>query len=331
MFSFAELTKNLAEEPKYRLTQARQAVFTDLISDWDETTNLPIKLRQMLNKNCSLVIDGKVKLGQKGQVQKALLKLADGAFVEAVLMKHATGRRTICVSCQVGCPLACAFCATGAQGFTRNLSAEEIVAQVLFFARLVKPDKITNVVFMGMGEPMLNFEAVWKAVEIINQDLGLASRHISISTAGIIEGIKKLATKSEQVNLAISLHAPNDNLRSQLMPINKQFSIKDVLSAVDKYIAKTNRKVMFEYVMIKGINDSDKCAEELARLMNKPLYMVNLVVYNPTGVFKPSLASRIKTFKEILAKAGVEVTQRHSFGGEISAACGQLSSHGNRK
>ncbi len=325
MFSFEQLTKILASEPKYRLKQARQAIFSDFISNWDEATIFPVKLRALLNENCSLAIEAQVQTGQKGQVQKVLIKLADGALVEAVLMKHATGRRTVCVSSQVGCPLGCAFCATGAQGFTRNLTAEEIVTQILFFARQIKPEKITNVVFMGMGEPMLNFEAVWKAVEIINQDFGLASRHISISTAGIVEGIKKLATKTEQVNLAISLHAPTDNLRSQLMPINNQFPIKDVLSAVEKYIAKTNRKVMFEYVMIKGVNDSNRQAEELARLMNKPLYMVNLVVYNPTGTFKPSLASRIKGFKEILANAGVEVTQRHSFGGEISAACGQLA------
>ena len=191
-----------------------------------------------------------------------------------------------------------------------------------------KGEKVTNIVFMGMGEPFLNYENVISAIRILNdkEEFNLGARHISISTAGILEGIKKLAEENLQVNLAISLHAPDDALRSRIMPINKKYPIADVFEVVDNYIRKTKRKVMFEYLMIKDLNDSDVYAQKLSKLMKKPLYFVNLIACNPIGVFKPSSSWRMKKFKEILEKDGVQVTQRYRFGQNIKAACGQLTS-----
>jgi 23S rRNA (adenine2503-C2)-methyltransferase len=242
-------------------------------------------------------------------------------------MKHNDDRFTVCVSSQVGCPLACSFCATGTMGLKRNLDSFEIITQVLLFSRYLKDKKITNVVFMGMGEPFLNYDNVMKAIHILNDSeyFNIGSRKISISTAGIVEGIERFALEDLQVNLSISLHAPNNQLRNELMPINKKYSLEKVLISVDEYILKTKRKVMFEYLMIKGVNDSLSCAKELAKLMKKPLYMVNLIVYNPTGRFVPSDSRTIKKFKEYLEKEGIFTTQRYEFGRGINAACGQLA------
>ena len=213
-------------------------------------------------------------------------------------------------------------------GFKRNLLVDEIIEQVLFFKRLLKGNnKITNIVFMGMGEPFLNYDNVLTTIKILNDPKGfnLGARHFSISTAGIIEGIEKLAFEELQINLAISLHATDDNLRSKIMPINKKYPIKKILAAVDKYIKKTNRKVMFEYIMINGINDNERQAGELAKLMKKPLYFVNLIPCNLVGDFRPSPQKKVEKFKEILKKNRVQVNQRYSFGQDILAACGQLA------
>jgi 23S rRNA (adenine2503-C2)-methyltransferase len=273
--------------------------------------------------------------------------LEDGERIESVLMKYEKdkNRNTACVSSQVGCALGCGFCATGKAGFKRNLSVDEIVKQILFWARWLKnnetlrqaqgENKINNLVFMGMGEPFLNYENVMSAIKILNDQKGfnLGARHFSISTAGIIGGINRLADEPLQINLAISLHAPNDKLRSKLMPINKKYPIKEILKAVDEYIAKTNRKVMFEYIMIDGVNDGEKQARALAKLMKKHLYhirqaqckFVNLIPCNRVGDFKPSPQEKIEKFKKILKEAGVQVSQRYSFGQDIQAACGQLA------
>jgi 23S rRNA (adenine2503-C2)-methyltransferase len=206
----------------------------------------------------------------------------------------------------------------------------EIVEQVLFFARFLKKEnkRVSNIVFMGMGEPFLNYENVLGAIRILNDKKGLniGARHISISTAGITEGIKKLAEEKLQINLAVSLHAPNNDLRSKIMPINEKYYIEKILTAVDEYIKKTKRQVMFEYILIKDINDSDKFARELAALVKKSLYFLNLILYNPTGLlgFKPSSSARIKQFKEILRKNKIKFSQRFRFGEKIKAACGQL-------
>jgi len=320
----------LASEPKYRIKQVYQAVFVNLIDDWSKASNLSLALREKLNTVCSLKINGEVMVAKDENTKKALIALSDGLKIEAVLLGHRDGRSTVCVSSQVGCPLDCLFCATGRMGFKRSLNAWEIIEQILFFARLLKKEdkKITNVVFMGMGEPFLNYDEVLKAIRIINDPahFNIGSRKISISTCGIIEGIKRLAGENLQVNLAISLHAPNDELRSKLMPINKNYPLEKLLPAVNDYVKKTSRQVMFEYLMIKGINDSLAQARELAALLKNKLYLVNLITYNPTGKFKPSSGSTVQAFKKELEKNGIKATQRYNFGQDIKASCGQLAS-----
>lgn len=328
-----ELDKILANEPKYRLKQAKEAVFKNLAENWSGVLNFPSQLREKLNKECPLEIKGEIIQSSEGKgASKAIIILDDGLKIESVLMSHNDGRNTICVSSQAGCPMGCKFCATGAAGFKRNLTVWEIVGQVLFFARFLKKKKerVSNVVFMGMGEPFLNYDNVISAIKILNdkEGLNIGARKISISTSGIIEGIEKLAKEKIQANLAISLHAPDDGLRSELMPVNKKYPLAKVLRAVDFYIKRNHRQVMFEYVLLKGINDSKEQAEKLGKLMRKPLYFVNLIAYNPSGIkgMRPPSSQDIKEFKEILEKAGAQVSQRYRFGREIKAACGQLAS-----
>lgn len=323
---FLELFK---EEPRYRLGQAKRAIFQDLIQDWQEVETLPLDLREELNQKCPIGISAKIFVSRNENTIKALLTLKDNLKIETILMRHKDRRNTVCVSSQVGCPLGCSFCATGKMGFRRNLDVWEIVEQVLFFARYLKKikERVTNVVLMGMGEPLLNYQNVIGAIKILNDKEGfnLGARHFSISTVGIIDGIKKLAEEKLQVNLAVSLHAPTDELRSKLIPINKKYPIEEILKAVDNYIEKTRRRVMFEYIMIKDFNDSEREAKTLAQLMKKPLYFVNLISYNPTRIFRPSSSLKIKRFKEILERGGVVVTRRYRFGQDIGGGCGQLA------
>ncbi|XOB40960.1 MAG: 23S rRNA (adenine(2503)-C(2))-methyltransferase RlmN [Candidatus Nealsonbacteria bacterium] len=326
---FSCVKKVLKSQPSYRLKQAKRLVFFNLIENWNQATSFPPLLREKLDKKCSLEIKVKTFVSKNKKTIKALIKLSDGLKIESVLMKHVDKRNTVCVSSQVGCALGCVFCATGKMGFKRNLKDYEIVNQVLFFARHLKKkrQKISNIVFMGMGEPFLNYDNVISSIRTLNDKDGfnLGARSFSISTAGIVEGIQKLSKENLRINLAISLHAPNDKLRVKIMPVNKNYSISKVLKAVDDYVIKTRRKVMFEYMMIKDINDKDEHARQLIKIMKKPLYLVNLISYNPTGDFKASSPSRIKKFKEILEKAKVKVSQRYSFGQDIKAACGQLA------
>jgi 23S rRNA (adenine2503-C2)-methyltransferase len=333
--NLSKLSAILANEPKYRFVQVNQAVFQNYISSWDEVSNLPKNLREKLTAECPLEIKAEIyRTAGRQPSEKALLTLSDGEVVETVLIRQKDRRHTVCVSSQIGCALGCLFCATGNFGFRRNLSAEEIVEQVIFWQRYLKAedqsvenqDKVDNVVFMGMGEPFLNYPQFIKAAKFLNnpETMNIGSRRLSVSTAGLTEGIKRLAGEKLQINLAVSLHAPNDNLRRDLMPIAKKYSLRDILAAVDQYINKTNRRVMFEYLMIKEVNDNEKDALELAALMKKPLYIVNLIPYNPTGRFAPSTRERIDKFKKILEDNGVAVTVRLSFGADIAAACGQL-------
>jgi len=350
--NFDKIDKILANEPKFRAKQVKQLIWRDLIKDWDGATTLPKELREKLAKECPLEIKTEVFKDKDGQSAKALITLEDGLNVETVLMRHAkiitpsvsppskggeeiknSYRNTVCVSSQVGCPLGCLFCATGKMGFKRNLSSSEIAEQVLFWARYLKKEKerVTNTVFMGMGEPFLNYNNVFSAIKILNDDnlLGIGARHISISTAGIVEGINRMAEDMPQINLAISLHAPNDELRQKLMPIDKKYPLAKVIAAAADYVARTNRKLMFEYIMIKGVNDLPEHARELAKLLSNRLYFVNLIVYNQTGDFTPSKPAQVKKFKDILMKAGVQALERYRFGQDIKGACGQLSSRQN--
>jgi len=253
----------LKDEPAYRLKQAQKLLFGDLIDDWNQASNLPLVLKAKLNLECPIDIKAKVLAARDKKSFKALITLNDGAKIETVLMRHKEGRDTVCLSAQVGCLLGCVFCATGASGFTRNLNKNEIVEQALFWARYLKTNfkaKITNVVFMGMGEPFLNYDQALSAIRVLNETDGLhlGARHISISTVGLVDGIKRVANEKIQVILAVSLHSASDKIRSDLMPINKKYSIAQLLRAVDQYIEKTNRQVMFEYMLMKGVNDSDR-------------------------------------------------------------------------
>lgn len=326
------LHQTILNEPKFRHKQLDQAVYGDLIDNWDQASILPKSLREKLNNLCPLDIPAEIsKTNGKETTQKALIKLEDGLEIEAVLIRQKGNRNTVCVSSQVGCPLACAFCATGKLGFSRNLKAHEIVEQVLFFMRVLKKEggeaKVDNIVFMGMGEPFLNYPEVIKALKWLNdpESFNFGSRRLSISTAGITEGIIKIGGEKLQLNLAVSLHFATDLSRRRYMPIADKYSLEKLMPAVDEYIRKTGRKVMFEYLMIKDINDSDNDAKLLAALMDKPLYMVNLIPYNPTGRFLASSEDRVAKFKKILEDAEINVTTRHSYGGGIEAACGQLA------
>ncbi len=391
MIDFGKIEKILIGEPAFRKKQVKHLAFRDLIESWEEATTLPKALREKLAQECPLEIKAEVFPDKDGRSVKALMALEDGLSVETVLMRYGSGaagasfstnhpipvppaggtpvftrsqprqllkdariRNTICVSSQIGCPLGCAFCATGKIGFKRNLIAGEIVEQVLFWARYLKKpqnshseersdeesvrsfaiaqedkkedSRVNNVVFMGMGEPFLNYDNVFGAIKILNDDnlLGIGSRHISISTVGIIEGIERMAEDMPQINLAISLHAANDELRQKLMPIAKKYPLARLMAVANDYVAKTNRKLMFEYIMIKNLNDLPEHARQLVKILKEPLYFVNLIAYNSTGVFEPSPKERIKKFKDILMKAGIQALERYRFGQAISGACGQL-------
>ncbi|MFA6918825.1 MAG: 23S rRNA (adenine(2503)-C(2))-methyltransferase RlmN [Patescibacteria group bacterium] len=329
---FPKLKTILEGQPAYRYKQVSEALFKSLVSDWNEVSNLPKELKEKLSQEFPLEI--KAQIFEEPRVVKALIEMEDGIGIESVLMMYEK-RNSICISSQAGCALGCTFCATGQNGFKRNLTVWEIVIQVLFFARLLKQkgERIDNIVFMGMGEPFLNIDNVLEAIKIINDKDGLniGARSISISTAGVTEGIKKLSDFPIQVNLAVSLHSPDDKIRSQLMPINKKYSVEKIFAAIDNYIIKTNRKVMLEYIMIDNVTDKIKMATELAELiksLEKPLVMVNMIPYNESNVrakYSASSPERMEAFKIILIREGIDCIMRRSFGTNIAGACGQLA------
>ncbi|MFA6027831.1 MAG: 23S rRNA (adenine(2503)-C(2))-methyltransferase RlmN [Patescibacteria group bacterium] len=331
---FNNLQTILSGQPKYRQKQVQQAIYGDFIDTWEKATTLPLALRLQLQKEYPLDINAKLLFSEDKQSIKGLITLKDNSKIETVLMRHEDGRNTVCVSTQVGCPMDCDFCATGKLGLKRNLTTDEIIKQVLLFSRYLKKEdhRVSGVVFMGMGEPFLNFMNFIEAIKILNdkEAFNIGSRHISISTCGVIEGIKKIANFPLQVNLALSLHAPNNELRSKLMPANKRFPLDKVLDALANYIKKTKRRVMIEYIMLDKINDSPAQAKELAKLLKNKLgglFFVNLIAYNFSGQinYKPSSSEAIAAFKAVLEKEKITVTQRYRFGREISAACGQLA------
>ncbi|NCN07408.1 23S rRNA (adenine(2503)-C(2))-methyltransferase RlmN [Candidatus Falkowbacteria bacterium] len=327
-----KISEVLVGQPAFRYKQIQKSIYGDLIDNWDQATTLSKDLRQKLNQECPLEINGEIKKTGDKKTLKAIITLLDNQKIETVLMMHKDGRYTVCVSSQVGCALGCTFCATGEMGYKRNLKTNEIIEQVIFFSRYIRKtyspeDRVTNIVFMGMGEPMLNYDNVLAAVRILNSEetFNIGARKISISTSGITEGIKKLALEGIQVNLAISLHAPNDKMRLKLMPISRKYKIDKIISTMDSYIEKTGRQVMIEYLLIKDSNDSIEAATELAELLKGKLVVVNLIPCNPVGGNKPSPEYTIKKFKNILLRNGITVTQRYTFGRDIDAACGQLA------
>ncbi len=317
----------------YRLKQIYRAAAKELVRDIEDVTTLPKELRTQLTAagfSFSSVAPVVVQRSSDKQTSKGLFRLADGSEVEAVLMEHYGDRNTICISSQAGCAFACAFCSTGQAGFTRQLEATEIFDQARYFAEELasRGKHITNIVFMGMGEPFHNYDSVMNAVALLHdaQGLNLGHRHITISTVGLVDKIDRFAEEGIQVNLAISLHAPSDDVRNRIMPVNKKFDMDELLAACDRYIEKTNRKVFFEYVMLRGINDSEDDARELARRMKGHLYHVNLIPYNttPDAPFAGSEQDQIWKFAAILDGAGIPTTVRQNMGRDIAAACGQL-------
>ncbi|MCI9110798.1 MAG: 23S rRNA (adenine(2503)-C(2))-methyltransferase RlmN [Bacilli bacterium] len=313
-------------EKKFKAVQIYDWLYKKRIHSFDEMSNIKKDVILKLKEDFKIAKPTVVKKQSGKDVYKYLFELDDGNFVEAVLMVHDYGN-SLCVSTQVGCNMGCAFCESGRLKKKRNLETYEMVTQIL----LVEEDlnlRISHVVLMGIGEPFDNYENVMKFINIINSGKGIdiGARHITVSTCGIVPKIYEFADNKLQVNLAISLHAPNDELRSKIMKINKVYKLSDVLDAIKYYINKTNRRITFEYIMLKGINDSKDCALELAGLLKGLNAYVNLIPYNETShiSFKKTDNDRVMQFYDVLKKNKINVTVRREFGPEVSAACGQL-------
>lgn len=328
--SFEELAEYILNNggKKYNASQIWEWLYIHKVNSYEEMTNVKKELLEKLNSSFSIALLEVEKIERDSDVNKYLFKLDDGNYIEAVLMKHDYGN-SICISSQVGCNMGCKFCESGRLKKRRDLTTGEMIRQIL----QVEDDlgeRISHVVVMGIGEPFDNYDNVIKMIKIINHPKGLAigARHITVSTCGIIPKIKEFMNLDLQVNLAISLHAPNDELRSKLMPINKAYPLKDLMKVLKEYTEKTNRRLTFEYIMLRDINDSEECALELISLIKGINSYVNLIPYNETEnlEFNRSNLVQINKFYDILKKNRINVTIRREFGGNISAACGQLRS-----
>lgn len=334
-----KLEKILREnnQPKFRLEQIRKAVFEDGISSFSEISTIPKDLRELLEREFKILSfeAEKVLISDDKRSMKALLKLSDNNYIETVLLSPRPETWTACISSQVGCQLGCEFCATGKGGFKRNLIAEEITDQILFWRQYLNREKfpaLSNIVYMGMGEPMLNWENVKKSLEdLVNPKLfSFGSRSISVSTAGVSGGIEKFLQEFPQVNLAISLHFADNEMRNKFMPANKAYDLEDLKKDLQEYFRKSKRKIFIEYIMFEGLNDSKENAEKLINYLNSIgnsyLLHVNLISYNETsGEFKSSSKNKIERFKDYLLQNKINATIRKSLGTEIAGACGQLA------
>jgi 23S rRNA (adenine2503-C2)-methyltransferase len=311
-------------EPSYRAQQVMRRLWRNPAASFAEIVELPVSLREALAERFSLPrLMLAARQSSTDGTEKFLFTLADGQSIETVAIPDGD-RMTFCVSSQAGCALACAFCATGVMGFQRNLAVHEIAGQVRELALLDPPILATNIVFMGMGEPLMNWKAVSPTLTVLNSPdgFGIGARHITVSTVGILPGIIALGERPEQFRLAISVHAPNDDLRQELMPVNTKFPLVDVIHAA----AAFDRRVTFEYVMLGDVNDSSELASQLATLARQCKAFVNLIPLHPGGGlgFHPTSRGGIQQFAAVLRAAGVEVAVRRSRGLDISAACGQL-------
>ena len=311
----------------FRADQILQSLYRDYITDWDQATTLPKDVRESLKTEFPITKAETLDVSTSSDgTQKLLIGFEDGNAVETVLIP-ATGRFTQCISTQVGCPMGCAFCASGSRGVVRSLTADEIVAEYMAGRRL---GEITNIVVMGMGEPFANYDETIRALKLINAGKGpnLGARHITLSTCGVVPGFAKLAAEGIQFELSVSLHAPNDTLRNELMPVNKRWPIDELLTACADYTTKTKRIITFEYTVIKGVNDSRACAEELARQVRRvPMAKVNLIPLSPVSHrpdFKTPDDQTLLMFLDVLMKNRVQTMLRRSRGKDANAACGQL-------
>ncbi len=327
-YTFDELNELILElgEKSFRTKQIWEWLYIHKVTSFSDMTNLSKDLISKLNDKVSFDYI-KLKTKQESDLtNKYLFELIDGNFIETVLMRHDYGL-SICVSSEVGCNMGCKFCESGRLKKVRNLDAYEIVEQIMLIEKDLG-ERIDSVVVMGIGEPFDNYDAIIRFIKIINNPFGLAigARHITVSTCGLIPKIREFMMLPLQVNLAISLHAPNDELRSKIMPINKVYPLKDLIEVLKEYIAKTNRRITIEYVMLKEVNDSLECAEELSNLLRGMNAYVNLIPYNETShiEFKKSSKDQIRSFYDYLKKKGINVTIRKEFGSLIDAACGQL-------
>ncbi|HEX9548271.1 MAG TPA: 23S rRNA (adenine(2503)-C(2))-methyltransferase RlmN [Acidimicrobiales bacterium] len=338
-----DLAGLLDGEPRYRVDQVWDGLHRRAVRP-GEMTELPAPLRARLEALSEFepalqevarrtadrgqTVKGQTVKGQtiKGQTIKWQWALADGSSIETVLMRY-KDRTTVCVSTQAGCAMGCGFCATGQAGFSRHLSCGEIVEQVSEAIRAARPQRISNVVFMGMGEPLANYDQVWAAITRLHDEFGISARHLTVSTVGIVPGIRRLAQEVLPVNLAVSLHAANDQLRNQLVPINRQWPLASLTEACRMYLATKGRRLSFEWALIDRVNDRPGDAAELARLARSLRAHVNLIPLNPTPGFptRGSSPAHIRAFQTWLAEAGVNATIRQNRGTDIDAACGQLA------
>ena len=315
-------------EPAFRARQVWEWTARG-VAGYDAMTNLPRALREELAcavPFSTLVVETE-RESRDGTV-KTLFRTTDGHPVEAVLMRYRDGRRSLCLSSQSGCPLTCTFCATGSMTFGRNLTASEILDQALHFRRVTKVD---HAVFMGMGEPMLNLDEVLAAARRL-PDVGITHRRTTISTVGWLPGLRRFVDEVEEpIRLALSLHAPDDELRSRIMPVNERYPVADVIAECRRHAETTRRRVFVEYVMLAGVNDSPQQGRALGQLLGRDHFKVNLIPYNPTGLFETSSRDRIAAFRHELERARVPVTARLTRGRDIEAACGQLAAAPKRR
>jgi 23S rRNA (adenine2503-C2)-methyltransferase len=322
-------------EPAYRAKQIRRHATHGTEGGFEDLTDLPKPLRDSLARSFrwSSVDPVREEASADGETRKALLELRDGHHIESVLMPHHGARNAVCVSTQAGCPMACAFCATGEMGLVRNLTAGEIVDQIRHWQRELAPrnERVSHVVYMGMGEPFNNYDATLASVRslIDPEEFGISPRRLTISTCGVVPGIDALGEEGLPINLAVSLHAPDDPTRARIMPINRKWGVEDVLAAAARYVKRTKRRVTFEYVLLSGVNDSVDTARSLASLITRhgPTKdaHVNLIPYNPgAGGFRRPSVERMEAFTAVLQEQGIAATLRISKGQDIAAGCGQL-------
>ena len=328
---FQEFLSSIGEKP-FRAAQIFDWIYAKGALNFDCMTNVSKSLRQKLYQEFSFpcIQEIKKQVSEDLQTIKFLWELSDKQRVESVLiMSH--DRRTVCVSIQVGCPARCAFCASGKEGLKRNLTPAEVVEQVLHIDRYLRSlgERVSHIVFMGMGEPMENYDTLVKAIQIFNSPdaLNISQRRITVSTVGVVEGIKKLALEQFKVNLVLSLHAPNQHLRKKIIPYARKYDIEEVLCAMDEYANLTKRDITYEYTLLDGINDKTEHAEELAKLLKNKQCTVNLIPYNPVDGLnlKRPEKDAIESFRQVLDDAGINTTWRYTKGKDIAAACGQLA------